>query len=132
LVLSLPDERLAAGPLNAAIANAIVKLVAEATGRGATKSRAFVQQDVVVCLLENDATKAEASLVAAGRGDLVRQQRDALQRALETQLVTTVQRLTGRTVRNFLSGSSTPGDASVEVFVLEPTTATAEAADAAA
>jgi len=29
-------------------------------------------------------------------------------------------RLTGRKVRTFLSGSSTPGESAVEVFVLEP------------
>ena len=31
-----------------------------------------------------------------------------------------VERLTERKVIKFLSGTSTPGDASVEVFVLEP------------
>jgi uncharacterized protein YbcI len=112
--------RLAGGPLNAAIANEIGKLVADFTGRGATKSRAFVHQDVVVCLLENGATKAEVNLVAAGRDELVRLQRDALQRAMEPQLVAAVERATGRTVRTFLSGTSTLGEASVEVFVLEP------------
>ncbi len=55
------------GQLGAAIANEIGKLVADFAGRGATKSRAFVYEDVVVCLLEDGATKAEAHLVAAGR-----------------------------------------------------------------
>ena len=34
------------GPLNAAIANEVGRLVAEFTGRGANKSRAFVHDDV--------------------------------------------------------------------------------------
>jgi uncharacterized protein YbcI len=113
-------DRLAGGPLNAAIANEIGKLIADFTGRGATKSRAFLHQDVVVCVLENGATKAEENLVAAGRDELVRVQRDALQRVMEPALVAAVERLTGRAVRTFLSGSSTLGEASVEVFVLEP------------
>jgi uncharacterized protein YbcI len=75
---------------------------------------------VVVCLLEDGATKAEVNLVAAGRDELVRLQRDALQRAMEDQLVAAIERLTERKVLKFLSGSSTFGDASVEVFVLEP------------
>jgi uncharacterized protein YbcI len=120
------DNALARGPLNAAIANEIGKLIADFTGRGATRSRAFLDQDVVVCLLENGATRAEVNLVAAGRHELVRLQRDALQRAIEPELVAAVERLTGRTVRTFLSGSSTRGEDSVEVFVLEPDSADRE------
>jgi uncharacterized protein YbcI len=90
--------------------------------RGATKSRAFIDQDVVVCLLEDGATKAERNLVAAGKSELVRMTRDAIQRAMEEQLVTTVERLTGRRVLSFLSGTSTLAESSVEVFVLEPET----------
>ncbi len=108
------------GPLNAALANEIGKLMADFTGRGATQSRAFLHQDMVVCLLENDATRAEINLVAAGREELVRIQRDALQRAMEPQLVEAVERLSGRVVRTFLSGTSRLGQDSVEVFVLEP------------
>jgi uncharacterized protein YbcI len=114
------DKRLSGGPLNAAIANEIGKRVADFTGRGATRSRAFLYQDVVVCLLEDGATRAEINLVAAGRDELVRQQRDALQRAQEAELVEAIERLTGRTVRTFISGTSGHGDSSAEVFVLDP------------
>jgi uncharacterized protein YbcI len=118
--MSTSEDRLTGGPLNAALANEIGKLVADFTGRGANRSRAFLHQDTVVCVLEDGATKAEVNLVAAGRDELVRAQRDVLQRALEPQLVAAVERLTGRTVRMFLSGTSTFGEGSVEVFVLEP------------
>lgn len=114
------DGSLANGALNAAIANEIGKLVADFTGRGASKSRAFIDHDVVVCLLEDAATKAEVNLAAAGKSELVRVARDALQRAMESQLVAAVERLSGRSVRVFMSGMSTNGDSSVEVFVLEP------------
>lgn len=117
------------GRINAALANEIGAYVAEFTGRGATRSRAFVDHDVVVCLLEGIATKGERSLVTAGKDELVRLQRDALARAMEPHLVTVVQRLTGRTVRTFLGGMSTCADSSVKVFVLEPA---AQAAGAAA
>jgi uncharacterized protein YbcI len=117
-----PDDRLSPGALNAAISNEVVRMVAEFTGRGATKSRAFIHQDVVVCLLEDGATKAERNLVAAGKSELVRITRDAIQRAMEVQLVTTIERLTGRHVLSFLSGTSTLGESSVEVFVLKPET----------
>ena len=58
--------------------------------------------------------------MAAGKDELVRFGRDALQRAMETELIAVVERLTGRKVRSFLSGLSTSADSSVEVFVLEP------------
>jgi uncharacterized protein YbcI len=105
--------------LNAALANEIGKVIADFSGRGATRSRAFVDQDVVVCVLEDGATRAEINLVAAGKDELVRMQRDALQRAMASRLVATVERLTGRRVRRFISGTSEHGEDSVEVFILE-------------
>ncbi len=118
--MTASDGRAADGRLNAAIANEIGKLVADFTGRGAPRSRAFIDQDVVVCLLEGGATKAEVNLVAAGRAELVRLGRDALQRAMEADLIAVVERITEREVRSFLSGVSTSADSSIEVFVLEP------------
>jgi uncharacterized protein YbcI len=115
-----PEHKLDGGRLNAALANEIGKVVADFTGRGATRSRAFIAQDVVVCVLEDGATKAEANLIAAGRNELVRMQRDVLQHAMASQLVAAVERLTGRSVRKFLSGSSQLGEDSVDVFLLEP------------
>lgn len=115
-----PDNRLSPGKLNAALANELGKLIAEFAGRGARKSRAFIHDDVLVCLFEDGATRLEAHLVAAGKADLVRQQRDILQRAMEDVLVAAVERLTQRKVLTFFSGSNTLGDSQVEVFVLEP------------
>jgi Na+-translocating membrane potential-generating system (MpsC) len=70
--------------------------------------------------VEDGATRAERNLVAAGKSDLVRIQRDALQRAMGPQLVAAVERLTSRTVRTFLSGSDEEGGSSIEAFLLEP------------
>jgi uncharacterized protein YbcI len=114
------DQRLSGGALNAALANELGKLIAEFTGRGATRSRAFIHQDLLVCLLEDGATKAERNLVAAGKSELVRLQRDALQRALGPQLIAAVERLTNREVRTFLSGTDEDGGSAIEAFVLEP------------
>lgn len=114
------DERLSAGALNAALANEVGKLIADFTGRGATRSRAFIQQDLVVCLFEDGATRAERNLVAAGKSELVRIQRDALQRAMGPLLISAVERLTSRKVRTFLSGMDEDGASAIEAFVLEP------------
>jgi uncharacterized protein YbcI len=113
------QEHLTGGALNAALANEIGRFVADFTGRGAQRSRAFVYQDVVVCVLEDGATNGERNLVAAGRADLVRLQRDALQRAMGPQLIDAVERLTHRPVRVFLSGTDETGAAAVEMFLLD-------------
>jgi uncharacterized protein YbcI len=113
------EGQLSGGALNAALANELGKLIADFTGRGATRSRAFVHQDLVVCVFEDGATRAERNLVAVGESKLVRLQRDALQRALAPQLVAAVERLTSRTVRTFLSGMDESGAASIEAFLLE-------------
>jgi|SRR5271166_5606929 len=86
----------------------------------ATRSRAYVMQDLVVGVFEDGATRAEQSLVSAGKADLVRLQRDALQRAVAPQLIAAVERLTQRRVRMFLSGSGELGGSSVEALILEP------------
>ena len=114
------EERLSGGALNAALANELGKLIADFTGRGATRSRAIVHQDLVVCLLEDSATRAEQNLVVAGKAELVRHQRDALQRAMAPQLIAAVERLTGHRVRTFMSGTDEPGGSSIEAFLLEP------------
>ena len=116
----MPVPELSGGALNAALANELGKLIADFTGRGAQRSRAFVHQDTVVLLLEDTATSAERRLVAAGKADLVRTGRDALQRAMAPELIAAVERLTSRTVRSFLSGSDESGGDAIEAFVLEP------------
>ena len=118
----MPPPALSGGALNAALANELGKLIADFTGRGAQRSRAFLHQDLVVCLLEDGATNAEKNLVAAGQSDLVRRGRDALQHAMAPQLIDAVERLTHRTVRTFLSGTDHGGGCSIEAFVLEPET----------
>ncbi len=129
--MTASNEYPSTGALNAALANELGKLLAEFTGRGATRSRAYVIQDLVVGVFEDGATRAEQNLVAAGQAGLVRQQRDALQRAVAPQLIAAVERLTGRTVRLFLSGSDESGGSSVEVFILEsqPSPGTGTGAD---
>jgi uncharacterized protein YbcI len=118
--MSDPQGQSAGGRLNAELANEIVRVVAEATGRGATRSRAFVDGDAVVCLLEDGTTRAERTLLDGGRDELVRQQRDVLQQLMAGRMIESVQRITGRTVRTFISGTSARGEASSEVFLLEP------------
>jgi uncharacterized protein YbcI len=116
----MPAPELSGGALNAVLANELGKQIADFTGRGAQRSRAFLYQDLVICLLEDSATAAEKNLAGAGKADLVREGRDALQQVMAPHLISTVERLTQRTVRSFLSGTDGDGGSSIEAFVLEP------------
>ena len=62
------QEQAAGGTLHAAISHAVVGLLREYTGRGPTKSRTTIRENVVLVMLEQTLTKGEQSLVNKGRG----------------------------------------------------------------
>jgi uncharacterized protein YbcI len=103
-----------------AISNAITKLQREHYGRGPESVRTVVGYDHIICFLENSFMPVERTLLDAGEGDAVRDTRLAFQRAMEPRFVNTVEEISGRKVRAFLSQVSLNPDISVEVFVLEP------------
>jgi uncharacterized protein YbcI len=113
------QERLAGGELNAAIARTVVRYHAEQLGRGPTKALAFYRDSNVVVVLEDVMTRAERSLVAAGRADAVLQTRQAFQDAMRPYLRSTVERLTGCKVRAVMSANNIDPDLAAELFILD-------------
>ena len=107
------------GPTSLLIANAIVRLYVAHGGRGPTKARAFVDGDVVVCVLENVLTPIERTLVARGYERDVRELRTTFQDALREQMEGEVAEITDRPVRALFSQLDPAADAAVEVFLLE-------------
>ena len=67
------DEKLSAGELQAALSNAIVRIMREFYGKGAARSRTMIFDDYVFVVLEDVLTTAEMTLRNGGAGDLVRQ-----------------------------------------------------------
>lgn len=116
----IEDEHLENGTLNVAISNAVVHLMRESTGRGPTKARTSIRDDVVLVMLEHVLTKAESRLAALGRADKVIELRGTIQETMRVDLVAAVERLTGRRVRAFMSTNHTEPDIAAELFVLEP------------
>jgi uncharacterized protein YbcI len=102
-----------------AISNAITKLQHDHYGRGPESVRTVVGYDHIICFLENTFMPVERTLIDAGETAAVRETRLAFQRAMETRFVTTIEEISGRKVRAFLSTVSLNPDISVEVFVLE-------------
>ena len=102
-----------------AISNAITRLQREHYGRGPDSVRTVIGYDHIICFLENSFMPVERTLLDAGEKEAVRETRLAFQRAMESIFVATVEEITGRKVRAFLSQVSLDPDISVEVFVLE-------------
>ncbi|MEA2375624.1 MAG: hypothetical protein QOD53_2087 [Thermoleophilaceae bacterium] len=103
------------------LSNEMVRLYKELFGRGPTKSRTnFAGPDVVLCTLENSLTRAEQNMIKLEEHQRVRDVRTFFQHSAEAEFVSVVERVTGRKVRAFVSGTDTRRDVSSEVFYLEP------------
>jgi uncharacterized protein YbcI len=113
-------QRVAGGALYSSISNAIVGIVHEYTGRGPTRARTSIRDDVVVVVLQETLLKAEKSLVEDDKADLVAQMRRSFQQTMRADMSEAVSELTGREVIAFMSDSHLEPDYSVEVFVLAP------------
>jgi uncharacterized protein YbcI len=103
-----------------AIANLVVRTTSEYTGRGPTRARTYIVDDLVSVVLENSLTKGENRLVADGHHDKVEAMRLAFQKSMRDDLVTGVEDILGRRVRAFLSANHMSPDISIETFLLEP------------
>jgi uncharacterized protein YbcI len=107
--------------LQLALSNEMVKLYKELFGRGPTKARTnFAGPDLIICSLENTLTPAERSMVDMGEHQRLRDMRLFFQHAREKDFCEAVERITGRTVRGFVSGMDTHQDISAEIFYLVP------------
>ena len=110
----------ATGTKASAISNATVRLLSEYTGRGPTKARTYISEDLITVVLQDTLTRGERSLVSNGESELVLASRKAYQRTMGASLVASVEEITGRKVIAFLSDNHISPDYAVETFVLEP------------
>jgi uncharacterized protein YbcI len=108
------------GTVSSAISNAVVRLVAEYTGRGPTRARTYVNDDFVAVVLQDTLTRGERSLAHDGRSELVLRTRKAYQDTMGKDLVGAIEEITGRKVLAFLSDNHMDPDIAVECFVLVP------------
>ena len=83
----------AEGQLSAAISNAVVHFTREYTGRGPTKARTTIGNDMVVTRLEDTLTKGERSLADSGKRDMVLDIRRCFQMTMRQDLVAEIEKL---------------------------------------
>lgn len=107
----------ARGALVSQLSREIVQLHARLYGRGPTKARSYMQSDYAVCVLEEIFTTAERTLIDAGSGDHVSDTRKKFQEAVKDEFIGVVEKITGRTVRVFLSQVDVDANLALEFFI---------------
>jgi uncharacterized protein YbcI len=118
-----PHQRPEGGRLDAAISEAVVRLLAESTGRGPTKARTTIDGDLIVVILQDTLTPGERFLADDDRAEQVLEMRRAYQDAMRTDAIVAIEDLTGRTVAAFMSANHIDPDLAAELFILEPRSA---------
>lgn len=108
------------GSKAAAISNMIVRTTSDYTGRGPTKARTHISDDLVAVVLQDTLTKGERSLVHDGLQDLVLTMRKAFQGTMRGDFVAGIEEILGRRVTAFMSDNHIEPDVAVEIFVLAP------------
>src|SRR4051794_35064604 len=111
------NER-ALGETRARISREIVRLQAEYYGKGPTKAKTYIADDLVVVVLEESFTRAEKTLAERGEGDAIQHIRRRFQQQMADDFTSVVEQATGRRVRAFLSDTDIEHDVSVETFLL--------------
>jgi len=107
------------GKLALAISNSVVQCTREYTGRGPTKARTTIGDDIIVTKIEDTLTRGERSLADSGKGEMVTDIRRCFQTTMREELVSRVEGITGRTVVAFMSDNHIEPDIGVEIFVME-------------
>jgi uncharacterized protein YbcI len=113
-----PQER-TPGSLTSQISKHVVRLFAEYTGRGPTKARTVIRENIVVCVTHDTLTKGERRLVTEGESDLVVTIRRKFQTTMADDLIAGIELLTGCKVISFMSDHNARTDHAAEVFVLD-------------
>jgi len=111
-------EQKALGEIRATISREIVRLQAEYYGKGPTRAKTYVFDDLVVVVLEETFTRAEKTLVQRGEADAIQHIRRRFQQHMAEDFTSVVEQATGRSVRAFLSETNIEQDVSVETFLL--------------
>jgi uncharacterized protein YbcI len=108
------------GTHSAAISNMVVAVLREYTGRGPTKARTYITDNVITCVLGDSLTKGEQVLVLNGEHKQVLDLRHTFQLTMRSDLVGGVEQIVDRKVIAFVSANHIDPDLAVETFVLEP------------
>jgi uncharacterized protein YbcI len=89
-------------------------------GRGPTKARTTLSQNLVVVTFGDTMTRAEQNLVAAGHAEAVAAMRRVFQTTMREEAVGSIEEILGRTVTAYLADIDTAANVALVAFVLAP------------
>lgn len=105
--------------LTDAISAAMVDLYGEVYDHSRTTATTYINDKVVVCILEDILSVGEDAQIADGGGSRVIDARVAFQKDTEDEFTAAVERLTGCSVTAFLSANQTAPGIACEMFFLD-------------
>lgn len=108
------------GEALAAISNGLAHLHMRFFGKGPTKAKTIVVDDLVVCVLWNGFTTVEQTLLEHGEKSAVEAFRRTFQSTMESQFTEVVEKATGRRVEAYMSQVHVDPEIAVELFLLAP------------
>lgn len=111
-------DRSSLGEMRATISKEIVRLQAEYYGKGSTRAKTYIVEDLVVVVLEESFTHAEKTLAERGEKNAIEHIRRRFRQQMADDFTSVVEQATGRKVRVFLSETNVDVDVSVETFLL--------------
>lgn len=113
------DGPLAGSQLTDAISAAMVELYAEFYDHARTTATTYINDNVVVCVLENILSAHETLQIDDGNSSEVIDGRVAFQTNAEDEFTAAIEQLTHRSVTAFLSANQTTPGVACELFFLE-------------
>jgi uncharacterized protein YbcI len=108
------------GPKLAAISTLTVRLFGQYTGRGPSKARTFIADDMVIVVLQDMLTTGELTLVDNDRAEIVLATRRIFQDVMSTELTAGIEQILQRSVLAFLSANHIDPDIAIGAFLLAP------------
>lgn len=113
------DQNLTGGALLSAISNRFVGLLREHYGRGPTRAKTYILDDLVVCVLRNGFTALEQTMVDSGQAGDVVEMRHRFQSLMASKYKDAIEELTGVKVVAFLSQAHVEPDITLEIFLVD-------------
>ncbi len=124
--MSGTDASLDGEDLTEAISASMVALYADHYGHDRTTGTTYINDNVVVCILEDILSAHEDTQIASGDGGDVIDGRVAFQTGMQDEFTSEIERLTERRVTAFMSANQTTPGVACELFFLEAPTGAGE------
>ena len=114
-----PLEGQVGASLLSAISREMVKALKGFYGRGPTKAKSYLIDDLLFVVMRGGMTEAEQTLLDAGEGDAVRDFRQHFENVMAERLIGTVEQLTERKVVTYQSQVLFDPHTIIEIFLFE-------------